>query len=46
MTFRTGQFAANGTMAVQRVSAGVEPRGQKPALAFATQPRIAVQGGM
>jgi len=46
MTFRAGQFTADGTVAVQRISAGVESRGQKPALAFGTQPRIAVQGGM
>lgn len=46
MTFRTGQFAAHGTMAVQRIPAGVEPRRQKPALAFGTQPRVTVQGGM
>lgn len=46
MAFWTGQFAANGTLAVQRISAGVEPCGQKTALAFGTQSRIAVQGGM
>jgi len=46
MTLRTGQFAANGTMTVQRISVGVKPRRQKPALTFGTQSHVAIQSGM
>ena len=46
MAFRAGQFAANGTMTVERIPAGVESRRQETTLAFRTQPGIAVQGWM
>lgn len=43
MTFRTSEFAADGTLAVDCISVEVETRRQKPALTFGTQPRIAIQ---
>ncbi len=46
MTLRATDFAAEGSLAVDGVSAGIESRGQEPSLNIGPQPRIAVQSWM